>query len=408
MIIKIMPDSSTANYGSVSKNNTNKSAQEVNFNNDLTNLDGYKIDSSSNKVRMNIDGDYTDIGSIELKVDQNFEWTDDIIQKYKQQIELDKKYGFYGVSVQYYSREETYAEFGRFAYVDIDKFVYSAQAKADGLSEDKCAQLFSLENLATKISLFADKKYYTQIQDIYTGVIDEDIVNYKNEKSDTIQNIKNQLTDIFNELADNIKNGHGDSIQALQSKLDVGGYSVTLGELMDIRDVFDNATYIAGGERGTFLGSASEDIYGAGLNGIANAYARAYANERLSGDAAKWVNDIIDKNIADSIAEIDEKFSNFIHSPKPGTEYSSPYTIFTGTFREEAFNIFNSLDTSSEQALLKGIPAAVAKAVSLEYSVIMQRGGWHDFAQGCADSANKYIQEAVSRIRSFDTVRTTK
>lgn len=191
----------------------------------------------------------------------------------------------------------------------------------------------------------------------------------------------------------------------MESKITVKGYDVTLGELLDIGDGFKAATQISGKGYGSFSGFTNGDVEYATV-GLSKAYFTAYVNEKMDGAAAELAtstyNEYLDVMIKDH-----EKWLSTLGVQK-GTEEIHPNAAFKGTYKEQMFNIFASIDTSSEKAFRNGINTALQKVIKLDYDIMIKRGAGHDFANRCAQTTKMFINEAISRMISFDKVSTIK
>lgn len=377
--------------------NTKKVIMQENY---VPNMDGYHLDETNKLKMISIDGDRVEVGNVEIKVDQDFEWTDDIIQKYKEQVALEKKYGVHGIIITNLTPNKKEELYGSLMDINIDAFITSAHGKVEGLTEKQRQQVFNTSLLAEKIYGF-----FNDFNGSFANVKYLDSGSYDVDEIEAINSLKGQLDEIFNELTNNISAGKGDSIRALEGKLSINGYEVTLAEVLDIKDGFkasllmnnDNYSYFSG-----FTNGISEYAY----MGLRHAYFDTYANQYLSEEAAGLGKSTFEGYVNGQILD-HEKFLNDLQV-SPGMEKIHPNAPFKGTYKEQLYKIFAEIDSSSEQDFLKGISSALGLAGALEYSVIINRGGGDDYAQRCVNTTKYFLDQYISRIRSFDTVRTTK
>lgn len=375
----------------------------------VPNMDGYSLNGANKLKLINPDGDALEIGNYKIEVSNAPKISHEAIEKYKQLVETEKKYGVHGIVIDNTeSHEDWRQKTGSLLEANTDKFVYSAYAKAEGISDQKSNIIFDRREFAEKIYLFFNKTENTTFKGLNSK--EAYYAEYKKEyytedDKEAIKLLTAQVTQAFNELAENIANGKGDSIRALESKITVKGYDVTLGELLDIGDGFKAATQISSKGYGSFSGFTNGDVEYATV-GLSKAYFTAYVNEKMDGAAAELAkstyNEYLDVMIKDH-----EKWLSTLGVQK-GTEEIHPNAAFKGTYKEQMFNIFANIDTSSEKAFRNGINTALQKAVKLDYDIMIKRGAGHDFANRCAQTTKMFINEAINRIISFDKVSTIK
>lgn len=375
------------------------------FSNLFENTEDYVLPyTDAEKNSMYIKNDYGDCVKIDGKTPVRYNSTYKTQQvnseAYDKQVELEKQYGVHGIVIKNFTEETAREEYGSLFYVNMDKFIYSAKAKADGLSDSKSNVLFNRVAFAEKVYRFFNKfdSYFGRNQPLEDGYYSEN--DYEN-----INRLTAQIDNVFNELAENIANGKGDSIKALENKITVKGYDVTLAEILDIRDGFKAAIQMVNGSQNSFPIFTNNNYRYAAM-GLGMSYLATYANKNLGNSAANLAKSTYSEFVNVQIENHEKWLST--SSVQRGTKATHPNAAFKGTYKEQIFNIFASIDTSSEKAFRNGINTALQKVIKLDYDIMIKRGAGHDFANGCAQTTKMFINEAISRMISFDKVSTIK
>lgn len=358
------------------------------------NMDGYHIDDSNLIQMINMDGDKLELGEVEIKIHNAPVFTEENYRITEEKAALEKKYGVYGMVFTDCNTEYMRETYGQLNFANMDKLILSAHAKAEGIDENKCKMIFNTDDLA--------KKAYTFFQTTGSFFGDLEYFKFSEEDLDAVAKLQAEMDNIFNELVSNIKSGKGESIQALESKLTIKGCEVTLGEVMDIRDGFNSVNYMSSGRVSeSFMAFANNDA----VSGLAKSYFNTYVNECLEGDAAKLANQTYDAYLKDDIKAADVPIPGAV---LPGDEYIHPNTTFTGTHREDIFNILANMDTSSEEAFKSGISDAINKAIDFEYGIFRRCGAPDSIAKGWTDTTRMWLEEAVARMKPMDQIRTVR
>lgn len=237
-----------------------------------------------------------------------------------------------------------------------------------------------------------------------------------------IDKLSNQIEDIIKEVGKQISETGEVDIQNIQSQLTINGKDISVDEYSKMMNILQKVnissaemTFTPSGQNGlTDTGNFVDDVHEvSAMMGLASVAVNRLADTELSADTGELLKDIFSKKIDEKITAHDDAYnewqefksteqSNYGNRSDMSVYYDGIVAdkdeldaTFYGSTKEELYNRFASIDTSSEESFQKGFEESMKELESVQRRMDSAYGGRivFDF-----DNRNSWLKSIASSV----------
>ena len=214
-----------------------------------------------------------------------------------------------------------------------------------------------LTEAAKKYAAISDQQDFK-----YRPTKDDDFVNiaisfFKGDSAtdEEVKSVQKQMDSVVRELADRMKTGGSTNLHTLKSKITIEGTDMTIGDLLDMQQSLNG---FEGVMKTAYLSCGTNDSGQFGKLGMLKPLIHVYA-QSFAPNLQKGVESAFGK-AADGLYKKAVDFQENWHAQTlkedGGYQYPNPYytsDAYYGNVRENYYQIFSNLDSSSKAAMTK-------------------------------------------------------